>query len=182
MKIHDHIQQHNLYDPAFKLASLSAHPTLLSLYIRVLHHICIHRISSRMIEAYLPAISLYLNVNEAYHVSCKKILCLIVLLTLLNHQQLNDPQLKIKQNVISDHLHESGFWFRYRQQKQQQKINLHTAIDFVAIYMQITYVYQGFRDVNIEPILPHYFEWIYDAFTLYEWTQSIKCIATKPMD
>ncbi len=88
---------------------------------------------------------------------------------------MNDERLKIKQDVISHHLRQSGFWFRYHQQKPSHQINLYTTIDFIAIYMQVTYIYQGFRDAMLgQSLLPAYFNWIHDALMIYEWTPADK--------
>lgn len=167
----NYIKQHQLYIPTFKYNLLHEHPKLFTLYQWLLHSICINNISKPMVESYLPSVSLYFNLSESNQLACHQILALIVILTLLGHIQLNDKRIKIKQSVISDHLRDSGFWFRYHQQNQKDEINLRIAVDFIAIYVQVTYIYQGFRDVHSKPKLPNYFNWIYDAFILYESTK-----------
>lgn len=170
-----YINQHQLYLPILEINFTEQSSILFKFYTWMFQQICVNQIAKPRIKAYTQTLILYFNLTESNSPKLQSLLEMMVLLVLLSHMQLNDGRLKIKKNIISYHLQESGFWFRYHQQKQHHKINLHTAIDFIAIYMQVTYIYQGFRDTALgQSNIPDYFNWIYDAFIIYEGTKADK--------
>lgn len=170
----DYIKQHNLYFPAFDVNGLEEHPKCLALFSLIAHHICSHHLTHQLVDAYLPVMAIYFNVADDDSSIDETLLSSVFLLIHICHVQLNDRRLKIKESVISRHLRLSGFWARYQQMKNRQAFALHTAIDFIAIYMQVTYLYQGFRDIQLgSPKLPTYFQWLYDAYFFYELSEQV---------
>ena len=56
-------------------------------------------------------------------------------------------------------------------------INEYTLIQFIALYMQVAYVYQGTRDtIQGAPDTPNYFNWLYDAFDFYQLTLDVSMV------
>lgn len=158
----NYIKQNNLYSPSTDFKIIQEHPTLAPLYPVLCKLICLSGLSNKQIKAYLPAASLYF-MNTSEHPG---ILRLVLILILLNQAQLQDDRLKIKKIVVTEHLKQMRFWKKYQTQKS---VDLYIAIDFVAVYMQVSYIYQGFRDSNLGAATkPYYFKWIYDAYALYE--------------
>jgi hypothetical protein len=176
----DYIKQHNLYFPDWDATDLEGYPKRFALFSWIAHHVCSHHLTHQLVEAYLPAMAIYFNISDEDSSIDETLLSFIFLLIHSCHVQLNDRRLKIKQSVIARHLRSSGFWARYQQMENKQAIVLHTAIDFIAIYMQVTYLYQGFRDIQLgSPELPSYFQWLYDAYFFYELSEKDFHGATK---
>jgi hypothetical protein len=165
------MKQYDLYSPTFDFLPIENHPAIGAIYPMIYGLVCLGNISNKMIEAYLPAAAFYFELDyQTAVVAEKNLLRKVLVLILSAHTQLQDKKLKIKEQVIIDHLKDTTFWQRYHKNKatDPQPVDLHIAIDFVAIYMQVVYIYQGFRDGDLgEAPTPSYFRWVYDAMELY---------------
>ena len=171
---HDYIKQHDLYSPTRDFKPIEHHPVIGDVYPMIYGLVCLGNITNTMIDVYLPAAAFYFGLDyKTAAISEKNLLRKLLVLILAAHTQLQDKQLKIKEQVLVDHLKDTTFWQRYYNNKvsypdSPPPVDLRIAIDFVAIYMQVIYVYQGFRDCSLGAApVPSYFRWIYDAMELY---------------
>lgn len=171
MHCHNYMKKYDLYSPTMDFLPIENHPAIGAVYPMIYGLVCLGNISNKMIEAYLPAAAFYFELDyKTATVAEKNLLRKVLVLILSAHTQLQDKKLKIKEQVILDHLKDTTFWQRYHKNKatDPQPVDLHIAIDFVAIYMQVVYIYQGFRDSDLgEAPTPSYFGWVYDAMELY---------------
>ncbi len=170
-----YIEQNSLYFPNQLYQYLQHHPVLQTLYPWMLHYTCLSNITYKRIKTYLPAIRFYFESDAA--LGCfdqhEEVLSWILMFVFLLNQQLEDDRLKIKRNILSEHLEDIQFWQRYNRHKEICEksaipvINLKAILDFVTIYMKIIYIHQGFRDIKVGSAkTPDYFNWIYDAWTI----------------
>ena len=128
-----------------------------------------------MVNAYASVAAFYFQL-ELNQLSCnqQRLLRIIVVFISAAHTQLEDKRLKIKSKVLADHLRDLRLWPRLKQYNAVNPtcmIDQYTLMQFIALYLQVTYVYQGTRDiVDGAPQTPTYFNWLYDAFDFYQLT------------
>ncbi|CEG55753.1 TfuA-like protein [Legionella fallonii] len=175
-----YIEEHQLYFPPKLYQFFSHHQELSALYFWMLHYTCLGNITEQIIKSYLPAMAFYFDCDVILDSQSNlELLSYTLLFILLLHQQLNDEQLAIKRSIFEEHLQEIHFWRRYKQHKgrddahdsSSEVLDIKRALDFVMIYMKITYIHHGVKDFKLGLAkIPNYFHWVYDAMTLYAQT------------
>lgn len=170
----NYIKQHKLYFPESLYRFIKAHPMLSPLYPWMLHYSCLGNISNQRIVQNLPAFALYFSCDRTEQ--NQELLSWILFFILLLHQQIDDKNLNIKQQVWIDHLREIHLWERYKQHKKHcleqhksdQIIDKKQLIDIAMIYMTVIYLHHGLKDVQLgQAKAPSYFRWLYDAAQLH---------------
>ena len=171
----EYIRVHDLYSPENDFSELTEHSKFSRLYRLISQLICQGFIKNTTVTAYAPVAAFYFQLDDNQLSSDhQRLLRMIVVFICAAHTQLDDKRLKIKPKVLADHLRELRLWprlTRYNAANPTCTINEYTLIQFIALYMQVTYVYQGTRDTTQGALdTPNYFNWLYDAFDLYQST------------
>lgn len=168
-----YIQAHALYSPENDLHCLKQHAKCGPLYPLICQLICQGHLKYNTVVRYAPAMALYFELDY-YELSVEhqQIIRMIVACCCAAAIQLEDKRLTLKQSVIANHFREQQLWQKfndYHMRHPTHPIDQLVLIEWVALYMQVAYVYQGFRDTQLgAPTTPQYFDWIHDAVTLYE--------------
>lgn len=176
-----YINDHALYSPASDLSGIKDDTKYSRLYALICQFICQGSIQNTMIEAYVPVAAFYFELElEALSDDQQRLLRIIVVCICVAHTQLDDQRLKIKPKVLADHLRDFQLWPRLKQYNAAHPtcmINHYTLLQFIALYMQVIYVYQGTRDtIEGAPVTPTYFNWLYDAFDVYQLTLNTRMV------
>ena len=169
----EYMRSHALYSPENDFSCISEDSKFSRLYALISQLICKGYIKNTTITAYESVAAFYfqleLNQLSSDH---QRLLRMIIVLICAAHTQLDDKRLKIKPKVLADHLRDLRLWPRltqYNSANPTTKINENTLIQFIAVYLQVTYVYQGTRDIiHCSPETPNYFNWLYDAYDVYQ--------------
>ena len=173
----EYIRSHALYSPESDFGPVSKDAKFSHLYAQISQLICQGNIKNTTVEAYIPVAAFYfqLDVNHLAYEQLR-LLRIIVVFICAAHAKLDDKRLKIKAKVLADHLRDLRLWPRLNQQNTAnptRMINKFTLIKFIALYMEVSYVYQGTRDIIYgTPDTPYYFNWLYDAYDFYQLLQS----------
>ena len=177
----EYIGSHELYSLKNDFSDISQDSKFSRLYALISQLICQGHIKQSLVNAYVPVAAFYfqLEVNQ-WSAEYQRLLRIIIVCISAAHTHLEDKRLKIKPKVLADHLRDLRLWPRYTEYNATHPtsmINEHTLIQFIALYMQVTYVYQGTRDtIDGAPGTPHYFNWLYDAYDLYEMLQNVSVV------
>lgn len=176
-----YIYDHALYSPVSDFGGIKDDTKYSRLYALICQFICQGSIKNTMIAAYAPVAAFYFQ-WEFVHLSDdqQRLLRIIVVCISVAHTQLDDQRLKIKSKVLADHLRDLQLWPRLKQYNEAhptRMINRYTLLQFIALYMQVVYVYQGTRDtIEGAPVTPTYFNWLYDAFDVYQLTLNTRMV------
>ena len=171
----EYISAHALYSPESDFSGIAQDAQFSRLYALICQLICQGSIKNTMVNAYASVAAFYFQL-ELNQLSCnqQRLLRIIVVFISAAHTQLEDKRLKIKSKVLADHLRDLRLWPRLKQYNAVNPtcmIDQYTLMQFIALYLQVTYVYQGTRDiVDGAPQTPTYFNWLYDAFDFYQLT------------
>jgi len=169
----EYISAYDLYSPENDFSGIAQHSKFSRLYGLINQLICQGSIKNTTITAYVPVAAFYFQLEDNQLSSDnQRLLRIIVVFICAAHTQLDDNRLKIKPKVLADHLRDLRLWprlTRHNTANPTHMINEYTLIQFIALYMQVTYVYQGTRDtIQGAPKTPNYFNWLYDAFDFYQ--------------
>jgi hypothetical protein len=169
----DYIRAHDLYSPENDFIGITQHSKFSHLYVLIHQLICQGHIKKTTVTAYEPVAAFYFQLDDNKLSSeHQQLLRIIVIFICAAHTQLDDKRLKIKPKVLADHLRELRLWprlIRYNEANPTRMINEYTLIQFIALYMEVSYVYQGTRDtIQGSPDTLNYFNWLYDAFDFYQ--------------
>lgn len=171
----EYIDVHALYPPRSDFSGITEDAKFSRLYALICQLICQGSIKKTMVIAYVPVAAFYFQL-EIHSLSSdqQRLLRIIVVLIHAAHTKLEDKRLKIKSKVLADHLRDLRLLSRLKQHNAANPtcmIDPNTLMQFIALYMQVAYVYQGTRDIiNGAPKTPTYFNWLYDAFDFYQLT------------
>jgi len=171
----EYISVQGLYSPKSDFSGIDKDAKFSRLYALICQLICQGSIKNRMVNAYMPVAAFYfqLELNQLSS-NEQRLLRIIVVFISVAHTQLQDKRLKIKSKVLADHLRDLRLWPRLKQYNTANPtcmIDQYTLMQFIALYMQVIYVYQGTRDIRGgAPQTPTYFNWLYDAFDFYQLT------------
>jgi len=169
----EYIDSHQLYSPESDFIGVSQDLKFSRLYKLICQLICQGNIKNKLVTDYVPVAAFYFQI-EANQLPSNhhRLLRIIIVMICAAQTQLNDKRLKIKSKVLADHLRDLRLWPRLKQYNMDHPtcmINQHTLIQFIALYMQVIYVYQGTRDIiHGSPDTPSYFNWLLDAFDFYQ--------------
>ncbi len=168
-----YIQTNNLYSPENDLDCLKQSVKCQPLYALICQLICQGHLTHHSVMHYAPAMAFYFQLDyDDLSMAHQQIIRIIIVCCYAATVQLEDKRLKLKQSVIANHFREQRLWQRrdaYLKQNPTRQIDQYALIEWVTLYMQVAYVYQGFRDTHLgSPTTPQYFDWIHDAATLYD--------------
>jgi hypothetical protein len=177
----EYIRSHALYSPENDFGDISQDLKFSRLYALISQLICQGHIKEALVSAYVPVAAFYFQLEvEPLSDEYQRLLRIIIVCISAAHTHLEDNRLKIKPKVLADHLRDLRLWPRlteYNAAHPTSMINEHTLIQFIALYMQVTYVYQGTRDtIDGAPETPHYFNWLYDAYDFYQMLQDVSVV------
>ncbi|MCX7114331.1 MAG: TfuA-like protein [Gammaproteobacteria bacterium] len=169
----EYISAHKLYSPESDFSGILKDSKFSGLYALICQLICQGSMNPTMVSAYVPVAAFYFQLDFKQMSSHQhRLLRIIVVFISAAHTQLEDKRLKIKSKVLADHLRDLRLWPRLKQYNAANPtcmIDPYTLMQFIALYMQVSYVYQGTRDIiNGAPQTPTYFNWLYDAFDFYQ--------------
>ena len=168
-----YIRSHALYSPENDLLFLVQDAKFSRLYSLITQLICQGGIKNTVVAAYVPVAAFYFQL-DVNHLSSEQeqLLRIMIVFICAAQAHLEDKRLKIKPKVLADHLRDLRLWpqlTEYNAANPNRKINEYTLIEFIALFMQVTYVYQGTRDmISGAPGTPSYFNWLYDAYDFYQ--------------
>lgn len=171
----EYMSAHALYSPKSDFSGIADEAKFSRLYALVCQLICQGSIKNAMITAFVPVAAFYFQLDwDQLSFEKQRLLRIIVVLISAAHTQLEDKRLKVKQAVLADHVRDLQLWPRLKQYNAANPtctIDQYTLMQFIALYMQVAYVYQGTRDIiDGAPPTPTYFNWLYDAFDFYQLT------------
>ena len=169
----EYIGTHHLYSPEQDFSGVSQDLKFSRLYGLICQLICQGNIKNTVVTDYVPVAAFYFQIEANQQpLNYHRLLRIIIVFICAAHTQLNDKRLKIKSKVLADHLRDLRLWPRlkhYNTANPTCMINQYTLMQFIAIYLQVVYVYQGTRDIiHGSPDTPQYFDWLHDAFDFYQ--------------
>lgn len=169
----EYIHSHALYSPESDFSGIAQDEKFSHLYALISQFICKGHIKNTIITAYVPVAAFYFQLDvKQLSSEHQRLLRIIVVFICAAHTHLDDKRLKIKAKVLADHLRDLRLWPRLNQYNVTHPtgmINNDTLIEFIALYMGVSYVYQGTRDtIDGAPDTPKYFNWLYDAYDFYQ--------------
>lgn len=169
----EYISAHALYSPERDFSGVAEDAQFSRLYALICQLICQGHIKHATVNAYVPVAAFYfqLELNQLSS-DQQRLLRIIVVFISAAHTQLEDKRLKIKSKVLADHLRDLQLFpqlTQYNAANPTCMIDHYMLMQFIALYMQVAYVYQGTRDtVDGAPQTPTKFNWLYDAFDFYQ--------------
>ena len=177
----EYIHSHALYSPERDFSGITEDSNCSRLYSLICQLICQRSIKHTVVSAYVPVATFYFQFGLNQTSSDKeRLLRIVVVFICAAHAQLDDKRLKIKPKVLADHLRDLRLWPRlthYNAANPTAMINKYTLIQFIALYMEVAYVYQGTRDtVYGSPDTPDYFNWLYDAFDFHHLSHPVSVV------
>ena len=168
-----YMKEHDLYCPDIDFAYFQDHAILSHLYPYLLQEVCRLNLERKTVDMYLPAAAAFYELTASDNVT--PILRMQLVLTLILSAQLNGLRTELKESSIFDSLNKIARKREYSASEIDQWLNpknvdLDFMSGFIATHLQVEAVYQGMNGLvfECEKKIPSYFNWIHDAFKLYD--------------
>ncbi len=169
----DDMIQNKLYNPSVDFHALAHHPHQAFLYTFICKQICLQGISQEMIEEYLPSVAVFYDIPLLSDAFCVLRAFLVVMFIL--SAQFDDSLNQAKKSIILSTLTTLARKRGYTQEKiihwlNPSHINSDCYSRFISCYLKINLIHQGMNDALIDKEIeaPDYFQWIYDAYSIYQ--------------
>ena len=163
----DYINRQHLYSPEVDFSGFDEHAILNDVYQMVCQSICLDRLTAEKINRYIRAMIHYYDLDAVVVKRCDRLLRVLCVLILSLNAQLNQHDSALTKKTIVDHLSALSKGRHYNKSQFNQWINP-THLDatlfmnFVSIYVKSARAYTN--KIRKEKT---YFNWIYDAVSLY---------------
>ena len=163
----DYIHQNHLYSPEADFLSFKNHAVLSDVFMMVCQSICMQHLSIETMNQYISAMIHYYDLDAVVAKRCAVLLRVLCALMLSINMQLNKYDSALTKKTIVVHLSALSKSRHYNKSQFNQWINpVHIDatffMNFVSIYVKIARAYTN--KIKKEKV---YFNWIYDAVSLY---------------